>query len=371
MSIVLTKCAVHMGKNEGNNIKILYCASTTSHLRNFHLPYIQLLSINGCKITTLTNDGQSLPYAANSEIVKFTKKLWTPRNIKAIFEVKRLLINEGFSLVITNTTLAGAVVRAAVILMKKQRRPKVLHICHGFLFNDKDGMKKRLLLLPERICAGITTGYVVMNRESEGIAIRNKLGKQIIFTHGMGIDATRFHVAKTTGEDFKFVYIAEFSERKNQSSLIRAFAGESGKMPYARLVLAGDGIKLDECKRLVYDLGIADRVDFPGYVNDVSYLLNGCDVAVSTSRYEGLPFNIMEAMASGLPIIASDIAGHNDLLESDSLYKSVEELKNKLAMQYSRGKHRVEYPNIKRYSLEKVIYEWIEIFQELINIPLY
>ena len=351
--------------DEHKTIKVLYCASTSSHLTNFHLPYIQWLSENGCEVATLTNDGQAVPFAANSDKAGFTKKLFSPQNVRGILEVKRKLTKSRYTIVVTNTTLAGAVVRAAVRLLPKQNRPKVLHICHGFLFNNKDGLKKWLYLMPERVCAKVTDVFAVMNRESEGIATRYKLGKQIVFTHGMGLDAARFSAAETAGGIFKFVYIAEFSARKNQSALIKAFAKAADKMPDARLVLAGDGAMLDECKQLAHDLCIAERADFPGYVADVPALLKSSDVAVSTSRYEGLPFNIMEAMASGMPVVASDIAGHSDLLERESLYQTEAELENMLIMQYNQGRRRVEYGKTSRYTLANVRSEWIEILKSI------
>jgi glycosyltransferase involved in cell wall biosynthesis len=111
-------------------------------------------------------------------------------------------------------------------------------------------------------------------------------------------------------------------------------------------------------------LGVADKVDFLGYVTDIPRLLNGCDCAVSTSKYEGLPFNILEAMASGLPIVASRIAGHTDLLDEVSLFTG--DLAEKLVAEYQRGKRRVVYENLPLYSIENVMPEWRELWKEVI-----
>ena len=74
---------------------------------------------------------------------------------------------------------------------------------------------------------------------------------------------------------------------------------------------------MEECRALAGRLGVAGRVLFPGYVQDVASWQAAADAVVSSSRIEGLPFHLMEAMYAGLPIAASDIKGHRDLLEDE------------------------------------------------------
>ena len=62
-------------------------------------------------------------------------------------------------------------------------------------------------------------------------------------------------------------------------------------------------------------MGLGVRLHFPGHVADMASLYRAADAAVSASRYEGLPFNIMEAMHCGLPVVASRVKGHVDLIE--------------------------------------------------------
>jgi glycosyltransferase EpsD len=82
----------------------------------------------------------------------------------------------------------------------------------------------------------------------------------------------------------------------------------------AVLVLPGEGKKLAKCRKLARKLGISHRVRFPGYVQDMAPWYAMANAAVSASRSEGLPFNIMEAMYFGLPVVASDAKGHTDLI---------------------------------------------------------
>lgn len=311
--------------------KILFCASTASHIKNFHLPYLSAFKDRGYDVFTATGDDAPVSGALQSFTLPFFKSFFSFKNIKAIFAARRLLLAERFDIVSLHTTLAAAVVRAALLIIPKRRRPRVFYTCHGYLFNENDGLSRLKYLLPEQLCAGVTDVLMVMNREDERIARRYRLSNGgIHYINGMGLVPGRFapptperHAAAKAAlgfspEQLLFVYIAEFSERKNHRQLLAAFAPAARARPELRLLLAGAGALLEDCKRLAQKLGVAEQVRFLGYVNDTPRLLAGCDCCVSTSLIEGLPFNIMEALSSGLPVIASDIKGHRELAAQSS-----------------------------------------------------
>lgn len=306
--------------------KILFCASTASHIKNFHMPYLAAFADCGYKVFTATGDPGEIAGAQQSFTLPFYKSFFSLRNIRAIFASRRLLLKERFDIVSLHTTLAAAVMRAALLTIPKRRRPRVFYTCHGYLFREYDGLARLKYLLPEMLCARVTNVLMVMNHEDERIAHRYGLSAgSIRYINGMGLSPGRFtvptpeqHVAAKEALGFLpgqvlFVYTAEFSKRKNHGQLLTAFAAAAPQMPNARLLLAGTGALLEDCRQLASQLGVTSQVCFLGYVNDTPALLAGCDVCVSTSLTEGLPFNIMEAMASGLAVIASDIKGHREL----------------------------------------------------------
>lgn len=310
------------------NKKILFCASTTSHINNFHLPYLKAFHEMGYQVWVAVDKSEPIQYVDKVIAIPFCKKFFSFHNIKAIFEVKDLLKEEKFDFISTHTTLASAVVRAAVMQLHCDR-PEVFNTVHGYLFNESDGLKKWKYLLPEKICASVTDVLMVMNHEDYDIAEKHKLYRgRLYYIDGMGIDLSKFTsvsqdersaLKKKQGfseHDFLFVYAAEFSKRKNQSLLIRAFANICTKIPNTKLLLAGDGLLLEECKTLAKELHVQNQVQFLGYVEDMRKLYAICDICVTTSCIEGLPFNVMEAMACGLPVIASDIKGHRELVEA-------------------------------------------------------
>lgn len=325
--------------------KVLFCASTVSHILNFHLPYLQSFKAAGYEVHVLVNESAQIPWADQVHIIPFQKQLLSPINIKAIFQARVLLRKERFDVISTNTTLAGLIVRAAVRLMGK-KRPQVCHLVHGYLFGYSDGWKKWIYLMPELIVAPITDKLLVMNHEDQEIAQKYHLyRKKLYYVHGMGVDPERGKIVDRQKkiemrtlrgyrqDQFLFVYLAEFSKRKNQSELIQAFSLLNREN--VLLLLGGEGKTKETCQQLVHKLHLEEKIHFLGYVTDVTSLYQICDCVVSSSKIEGLPFHIMEAEGCGLPIIASDIKGHRELVRegyNGYLYQDKMELTQKMEM---------------------------------------
>lgn len=304
--------------------KVLMVASEASHFRNFHIPYIDSLSERGVEIFTASNGIFSDAGTAHTEL-RFRKKLFHIGNIGVMLKLSRLIRKTGVDSVYTNSTLAGFVGRAAVILSRR-KEVKAVHICHGYLFNDDGSRRSRAYLFFEKLVRKRTDLLAVMNGEDMKIAERYGLGKQIVFIHGMGVCPEKFPEAsadsvlkmreslKKADEELLFLCAGEFSERKNQKAVIEAFSRiPSPKLNKCRLVMAGDGQLLQQCKKLSAHLGISEKITFLGHYNDMNLLYRGCDCLISASRFEGLPFNVMEALYCGEDIIVSDVKGNNDL----------------------------------------------------------
>ncbi|MCP1338545.1 glycosyltransferase family 4 protein [Idiomarina sp. M1R2S28] len=114
--------------------------------------------------------------------------------------------------------------------------------------------------------------------------------------------------------DYQFVSTGHLSGRKNPARLIKAFKEAFGESEEVSLVLVGGGELESECKLLAKDLNI----HFTGRVTNVSDYLAASDCFVSASLAEGMPNAALEAMASGLPVILSDIPPHKEIFELNS-----------------------------------------------------
>lgn len=124
---------------------------------------------------------------------------------------------------------------------------------------------------------------------------------------------------RQTEDDFVFANMGRLDEQKAQWHLLRAFAEALRTAPNARLIILGQGEDEQRLKQLAKDLDIADRVEFPGYVEGPGDVLRACDAFVFPSLHEGFGLALAEAMAVGLPVIASDCAaGPRELLAPDT-----------------------------------------------------
>lgn len=301
--------------------KILMTASKASHFKNFHIPYIKYLLENGCKVYTASEGDFELDGVVSVNL-PFKKKLFSLGNIGVIFKLAKLIKIESFDTVYTNSTLAGAIGRLAVIL-SGSKKTKTCHICHGYLFNDDGGKRAKVYLFFEKMLKKRTDLLAVMNKDDLAIAEKYSLGKEIVFINGMGLETEAFpelppNIKAQTRESLGggentllFLCAAEFSARKSQKTVIKALA-ESGRTD-CKVVFAGDGELLNECKALAAELGVQDRTVFLGHYKKMNILYRSCDCLISAGRFEGLPFNVMEALYCGENVILSDVKGNRDL----------------------------------------------------------
>lgn len=118
-----------------------------------------------------------------------------------------------------------------------------------------------------------------------------------------GIDLARFAAAPLAHEGVVAGTVAALRPEKNLARLLRAAAGVEG----LRLVVAGDGPERPALEALAATLGIADRVRFAGHVADPAPLLRELDVFAMSSDTEQMPISLLEAMAAGLPVAATDV----------------------------------------------------------------
>lgn len=335
--------------------RILYVASTYGHIASFHIPYIKKLQEAGylvdmagsnSNIEAKANLLRELPSCTFVDM-PFEKRMFSYKNLKVTLLLRKQILKGQYDIISVHTSLASFYVRLAVLFLfsQKNSRPILINTVHGYLFDYKTPFLKRTaFLLAERITKSVTNHLVVMNQEDYEIAQKYHLYTDALsIIPGMGINTDRFKKDNFTnldrnGErstlginpsDIIMIYAAEFSERKNQEMLITAM---SNLPQNVKLILAGQGEQIEKCKELSQKSGLSfssshelknsqlafndgEKILFIGHVKNLEYYYFLSDICVSSSRIEGLPFNIMEAMSMGLPVIATRIKGHVDLIE--------------------------------------------------------
>ena len=337
------------------------------------------------------NNKSPIPYVDKVIPINFEKNMFSLKNFISAFKISKLIKKEKYSTISTHTILASFFTRLGIMLSLK-KHPLVINTVHGYLFDENSNfIKKVIMILAEKFVRPVTDTILVMNSTDYEIAKKYNLYKKNLYSiNGMGINASKFPFSTEENksylrekynipkDDFLLIYVAEFSKRKNQKFLIESLKGLiSEGYNNVKLLLLGDGVLLDDMKQYSKTLGIEDNIIFKGYIKEVCNYYQISDICVSSSRIEGLPFNIMEAMSTGLPVIASKIKGHIDLVnpgENGFLYEynNINEFCNHVKVLYNDrnllNNMKISSHDLsKNYSLESVFTEITRIMINEIN----
>ena len=223
-----------------------------------------------------------------------------------------------------NTPVGGMVGR---FCGKKNKVKKVIYTVHGFHFYKGAPLFNRTVLKwAEILMARWTDAIVTINQEDYEAAKKFKLrgNGKVYFMHGVGITLKDFeglsHLRQQKREemgvkddDIVLISMGDLVPRKNYGAAIRAIAKAND--PRLQYMICGRGSELENLQALAKELGVENQIHFLGFRTDVKELLTGADIFLFTTRQEGLPRSMMEAMASGLPCVASRIRGNVDLIE--------------------------------------------------------
>lgn len=207
------------------------------------------------------------------------------------------------------------------------RVPCRVHGEHGWDVNDPDGSNRNYRLL-RRLHAPLVQRFIALSRELErylisavGIAARK------VTRIYNGVDTTRFHATGQnalpptirTADSIVFGTVGRMHGVKDQLNLCRAFATLCHDRPdlaaRLRLVLVGDGPLRAQAASALDAAGLADRTWLPGSRDDVAQIMQGLDVFVLPSLAEGISNTILEAMACGLPVVATNVGGNAELVD--------------------------------------------------------
>jgi len=229
-----------------------------------------------------------------------------------------------YDLIHTHSAKAGALGRVAAFLAAPNARR--VHTPHAFPFLMPTGStKRRLYALAEHGLARITDRFVAVS-EGEGrhAAALHPSARVSVVHNGIepgpfeAAGAQRTETRQALGvarEDFLLGCVGRLTAQKGQSLLLSALAFLEGRLPgRVRLLLVGGGEDRQALEGLAQNLGIQSRIVFAGHRADVVPFYGAMDLYVLPSLYEGCPYTLLEAMAAGLPCIATAADGSADIV---------------------------------------------------------
>jgi glycosyltransferase involved in cell wall biosynthesis len=255
------------------------------------------------------------------------RKVASRVNVEAIGTLARMIreASPRIDVVHAHSAIGGAVARLAVLVAGLWgRRPAVVYTPHGFAFLDGSPARRRGFLAVERIL-GLTTDRVigVSPTEAEVAWRRRVVPRERAVAIPNGIDPTTMPTSADgvraraeEGWDTSPVVmtVARMTPQKDPSTWLRVAARIAASRSDVRFVWVWGGETAQEVRDEAHRLGIADRVDFVGYRPDARRLVAGANVFLLTSRFEGLPYSLIEALAVGVPVVATDVTGTRDVV---------------------------------------------------------
>ena len=368
-----------MVHKERDNVKILYTANTDMHINLCHIPYIKELSKKHI-VHVATNSFLNINYASEKISLPIKRTPFHFSNIKAIFKLRKIIKQEKYDLIITNTPMGSVVTRLAA----KGCKIKTIYIAHGFHFYKNCPKINYLLYYPvEKYLSKFTNLIITINQEDYLFAIQH-FKTNIKFIPGIGFNQNNFNNKLTSKEililknklgitknDFVISYIAEISKRKRQLYLLECLSKLNNSN--IKLVLVGNNILGNKIDKTIKKYNLEDNVILLGFRNDISDILDITDLVISTSKQEGLPLNIMEAMYKNKNILVTDCRGNRDLINNDNGKIVNLNDQNELieGINYFIKNKEIKYDNKKtalNYSIDNIKMKYINIFNDYLGV---
>lgn len=324
--------------------KVLMLASIAPMIEAFNQKHIQTLQSIGHDVHVAANFTDEAP-KAHQRNQQFKKQLskqnipvyelpisrnpFSKDNFAAYRRIKQLLEKEQYDMIHCHSPIGGVLTRLAAGQSRK-KGTAVLYTAHGFHFFKGAPRKNWLLYYPiEKLLSKRTDCLITINTEDYTHALEKNFSMQTMkLVNGVGIDLNKFSptsdekrktLRKQYGynnDDFLLIYVGELISRKNQQHALNIAHHLSANMPQIKLLLAGDGEDEIALAERIQKLKLQNKVELLGFRTDITELMSLSDIAISTSKQEGLPVNVMEAMGVGLSLVVTDCRGNRDLVNN-------------------------------------------------------
>lgn len=309
--------------------KVLISTALAGFIRSFLMNDIQILQSMGYEVHCAANKN----HAGVGEIEKYfedrgiifhqidfsSNKPISKETLISLKQIRNLIEKYDFSIVHCHTPISGAICRLAC---RKKRKcgMKVIYTTHGFYFHKSSSKKNWIIFKTiEDFMSRFTDMIITINNEDYNNASKMHC-KDVRYIPGVGVDINKFRDTSIDKNEYRkklgiekdsivVLAIGELSERKNHQVIIKAL-GEL-RLQNIVFVICGNAITNAETTDLIKKLSIDNGVDtrLLGLRKDIAEICHCADIGVMPSSREGLGLAGIEMLASGLPIVASNVHG--------------------------------------------------------------
>jgi len=241
----------------------------------------------------------------------------------AVAPIRKLLRTNGYDVVHLHGQQAGAIGRVASLWT----RPRVVYTPHCFAYGHYarvgGTLGTQLRLNTERVLSPLADAIVCVSETERKEAVRDRVARRSrLHTIHNGVAAAADTAADPELADFRgegplVGYLSRLSPEKGVAVLIESLKLLHARSELPRTAIVGNGPSADQVASVVADAGLSDRVLARPFLGDVAPTLAALDAFVLPSLWESFPISILEAMAAGLPVIASDVGGVSEAVAHD------------------------------------------------------
>jgi glycosyltransferase involved in cell wall biosynthesis len=381
--------------------KILQVSAVDYTVKNLLLPLIDRLKKEGFIVEIACSEGKESKELEKRgyvfKYVKIERKISPISNIKSIINLYKIMRDGKYDVVHVHTPVAGVLGRIAA---KLARIPVVIYTAHGFYFHENMSfLSYKLFATIEKIMGKYFTDYIfTQSQEDYKLALDLKIiDKDRIAWISNGVDLNKFNPENIkidiksykenlgiTVDSKVICFIGRLVEEKGILDLLEAFKYLIKDYSNLYLMIIGDA-SLDErdketkqkIKSYLDDTKLRERIILTGFRNDIPELLKISDIFVLPSYREGMPRSIIEAMAMGKPVVATNIRGcREEVVDEETgflvsvnspkeIYEAIKRLIDNelIAEMGAKGRKRA----IELYDEEKVLEKQVNIIKSLLK----
>jgi glycosyltransferase involved in cell wall biosynthesis len=225
-----------------------------------------------------------------------------------------------FDIVHTHSSKTGFLGRIAA---KAAGVKKIIHTVHGFSFHDfQPKIARQAYIFLEKIAAKCCHKLVFVNQFERKLAIEKKIvspHQAITIYNGVTIPSLQKTIdCQSWNKKIVIGSVSRFCEQKNIIQSVLTAVKIARKDKRFQFIFIGDGELWERCHKIVKFAKMEKQIVLTGWQNNIDEWLTKFDVFFLFSKWEGLPISILEAMSVGLPVIASDIKGNNELVTKET-----------------------------------------------------
>lgn len=321
--------------------KALMVSSVASMIDQFNMNNILILQKMGYQVDVASNFsfGNNCSFERLEQFKKeltkndinyfnvlFPRKLTSIKTLfKSYKNLENILFSNDYKLIHCHSPIGGIICRLVANKYRKNGL-KLLYTAHGFHFYKGSSFLSWILFYPlELFFSSKTDVLITINKEDFDLAMNKMLSKKIEYTPGIGINTIKFTSRDCSKKELRLKFgfseddiilisVGELNKNKNHIVVINALNKIRNKK--IKYIIAGVGVLKDYYEKIIASYGLNDNIKLLGFRSDISDLLTLSDVMCFPSFREGLPVSLLEAMAAGLPLIASNIRGVSDCCEN-------------------------------------------------------